>query len=290
MIAHGQLRAAGLSASTIGRWEREGRIIRLHRGTYAVGHVARVAEAHLLAAVLAAGPDATLVDRPAAGLHGLLTDNRRCVEVATPRAGGRGHAGVVAHRRTLRPDEITAVRGIPVTTVERTLLDIAATGRRGDLARALERAEELRVLDLRKLRAQIARSTGQRGVARLRAAVDALEPEDPRKIRSRFERGVLRIIETQGLPRPQVNLWLHEWEVDLHWPDLGLVVELDGWASHRTRAQFERDHERDLGLALLGYRVVRISWRQYRDDRATVVATLDALLRPRGDPRTRARA
>jgi very-short-patch-repair endonuclease len=290
VIAHGQLLAAGLTASTIGRWSNEGRLIPLHRGVYAVGHAALVVDARRLAAALASGPDAVVIDRSAAAVHGLLVDNRLRTDIATTRAGGRGHPGIVAHRRTLRPDEITTVRGIPVTTVERTLLDVAATGRPGDLAKALERAEELRLLDLRKLRAQIKRSKGQRGVARLRAAVDALEPEDPRLIRSKLEKGVLRLIKQHRLPEPKVNVWLYEWEVDLHWPQLRVAIELDGWQSHRTKAARDRDYDRDLGLALNGYATHRISWDQYRHNRAKVVAALQLWLRPPGDPRKPARA
>jgi very-short-patch-repair endonuclease len=290
VIAFGQLVAAGLSASTIARWVRDGRLIRLHNGVFAVGHAALTTDARRIAATLAAGPDGVLTDRSAAATWGMLTDNGPRFHVTTPRAGGRERTPFIAHRRTLRPDEITTVRGIPVTTVERTLLDVAATGRRGDLAKALERAEELRLLDLRKLRAEIKRSRGQRGVARLRAAVDALEPEDPRLIRSKLEKGVLRLIKQHRLPEPKVNVWLYEWEVDLHWPQLRVAIELDGWQSHRTKAARDRDYDRDLGLALNGYATHRISWDQYRHDRAKVVAALQLWLRPPGDPRKPARA
>jgi very-short-patch-repair endonuclease len=289
-IAHGQLLAAGLSRTTVERWVAEGRLIRLYPGVFAVGHASLTRDGHRMAQVLAAGPDSCLTDRSGASVHGLLVDRRAVVDIATPRGGARNRASFVAHRRTLRPDEMTTVRGIPVTTVERTLLDIAATGRPDDLTKALERAEELRLLDLRKLRRQIARSKGQRGVAKLRAAVDALEPEDPRKIRSKLERGVLRLIRQHGLPEPQVNLWLFEWEVDLHWPELRIVIELDGWQAHRTKAARDRDYDRHLGLARYGYTTHRISWDQYNDDRANVVAALQTILRPRDDRRTPGRA
>jgi very-short-patch-repair endonuclease len=274
----------------IARWCRDGRLIREHQGVYAVGHASPTPDGHRMASVLAAGPGSSLTDRSAANLHGLLPDRRSVVDVATPRGGGRNRASFIAHRRTLRREEVTTVRGIPVTTVERTLLDIAATGRPGDLAKALERAEELRLLDLRKLRRQIARSKGQRGVARLRAAVDALEPDDPRFIRSKLEKGVLRLIKQHGLPEPKVNLWLYEWEVDLHWPQLRVAIELDGWQAHRTKAARDRDYDRDLGLALKGYETHRISWDQYRADRAKVAAALQLWLRPPDGRRTPAPA
>lgn len=290
VIAHGQLRAAGLSRSAVERWAAQGRLVRLYSGVFAVGHAALTSHGRRMACVLAAGPGACLTDRSAAGLHGLLVDRRAVVDVATPRGGARNRASFVAHRRNLRSGEVTTVDGIPVTTVERTLLDVAATGRPSDLTKALERAEELRVLDLRKLRDQIKRSRGQRGVARLRVAVDALEPSDPRLIRSWLEQGVLRLIRQHGLPEPQVNLWLFEWEVDLHWPDLRVAIELDGWQSHRTKAARDRDLDRDLGLELRGYETHRISWDQYRHRRAEVAAALRLWLRPPDAPRTPARA
>lgn len=156
-------------------------------------------------------------------------------------AGGTVRACLATNRPASQHGTIAfgqlLLAGLSRTTIERTLLDIAATGRPDDLARALERAEELRLLDLRKLRRQIERSRGQRGVARLRAAVDALEPE-----------------------------------------------------SHRTKAARDRDYDRDLGLARHGYTTHRISWDQYRHDRANVAAALEVILRPRGGPRTPARA
>jgi predicted transcriptional regulator of viral defense system len=290
LISTAQLCEAGVSTAMVARWCRDGRIIRRYHGVYAVGHASLTPDGHRMAQLLAAGPGSCLTDRSAAGLHGLLVDRRTVVDVATPRGGARNRASFVAHRRTLHADEITKVRGIPVTTIERTLLDVAATGRPGDLTKALERAEELRVLDLRKLRAQIRRSRGQRGVARLRAAVDALEPADPRLIRSKLEKGVLRLIKQHKLPEPQVNLWLYEWEVDLHWPDLRVAIELDGWQSHKTKAARDRDYDRDLGLARHGYVTHRISWDQYCDKRADVVAALETILRPRDAPRTPAPA
>jgi hypothetical protein len=207
-------------------------------------------------------------------MHGVFVDHGTRIHVTTPRAGGRGLPSFVAHQRRLHPEDRAELDGIPVTTLERTYIDIAATERPDRLAKAFERAEELGTLDLNKVRAACDRNRGQRGVARVKALVDIYEPKDPRLIRSRFERGMLRFLDAHQFPRPLVNLNLHGWEADLHWPERSLVVELDGWQGHRTKAAFERDHERDVKLEGHGYDVKRISWLQFRTDKPAVLRAL----------------
>jgi very-short-patch-repair endonuclease len=108
----------------------------------------------------------------------------------------------------------------------------------------------------------------------VRALLEVYEPKDPRLIRSRFEKGMLRFLRDHGFPTPDVNLDLHGWEADLYWPERRRVVELDGWQGHRTKAAFERDHARDLDLEARGYGVGRVSWMQFRTDKPAVLAAL----------------
>jgi hypothetical protein len=180
----------------------------------------------------------------------------------------------VVHERRLHPDDRTEIDGIRTTTLERTLIDIAATEHPDRLAKAFERAEELNTLDLARIRAACDRNRGQRGVGRVRVMLEIYEPKDPRLIRSRFEKGMLRLLEAEGFPRPLVNLDLHGWEADLYWPEHNRVVELDGWQGHRTKAAFERDHQRDLDLEARGYGVGRVSWLQFRTDKPAVLRAL----------------
>ncbi len=267
-----------MSTSAIDRAIASGRLIRLHPSVYAVGHAALRPDAHRLAAVLAAGPGAVLSHTSAAAAWGLLTDHRPRIDVTIPRARGRALPGLSVHRNRLHPADRAVIGGVPVTSVARTLLDVAATRPPRILERALERAEELRRFDLAEVDACLERHRGRRGAGRLRAAIADARPADPRTLRSWLERAVLALIDEHGLPRPAVNLDLHGWEVDLHWPRQRVAVELDGWGAHRTRARFERDHARDLDLEANGWRVVRISARQVRGDPGTVAAALRAVL------------
>jgi hypothetical protein len=254
--------------------------VRLYPGVYAFGHAVLTPNGRRMSWALAAGPDADLSHRTAGAVHGVFVDHGTRIHVTTPRAGARGLPAFVAHQRRLHPEDRTELDGIPVTTLERTFIDIAATEHPDRLAKAFERAEELHVLDLEKLRATLDRNRGQRGVARVRAQAEIYEPKDPRLIRSRFERGMLRFLDAHGFPRPLVNLDLHGWEADLYWPDRRRVVELDGWQAHRTRAAFERDHDRDLDLEARGYGVGRVSWLQFRTDKPAVLAALRRWLAP----------
>ncbi|HWV88273.1 MAG TPA: type IV toxin-antitoxin system AbiEi family antitoxin domain-containing protein [Capillimicrobium sp.] len=280
VVAGWQLRDLGIATGTIGRATERGLLLRLHQGVYAVAHTALRAEAHRLAAVLACGPGAVLSHASAAAAWGLVSDHGARFEITTPTARGRTRPRFKVYRRVLHPADRTVLDAIPITTVSRVLLDVAATRPPRVLDRAMERSEELRLFDLAEIDACLQRNRGQRGAKRLRAAIADLRPADPRKIRSELERGVLKLIDRHDLPRPAVNLNLHGFEVDLHWPHHRVAVELDAWGTHGTRAAFERDHARDLHLQRHGWRVVRISWRQWRREPDTVAAALQAVLRP----------
>jgi hypothetical protein len=274
IVAVWDLRAAGVGRSATSRWRQAGLLVRQYPGVYAFGHAALTLSGRRLTWALAAGPDADLSHRTAGAAHGVFVDHGTKVHVTTPRQGGRGLAGFVVHERRLHPDDRTEIDGIRVTTLERTLIDIAATEHPDRLAKAFERAEELNTLDLARIRAACDRNRGQRGVGRVRVMLEIYEPKDPRLIRSRFEKGMLRLLEAEGFPRPLVNLDLHGWEADLYWPEHNRVVELDGWQGHRTKAAFERDHQRDLDLEARGYGVGRVSWLQFRTDKPAVLRAL----------------
>ena len=72
---------------------------------------------------------------------------------------------------------------------------------------------------------------------------------------------------------------IDRYEVDFLWRAERLVVEVDGWESHRTRSAFEEDRARDARLMTLGHQVLRFTWRQIDSDPAAVAATIRGLLR-----------
>jgi hypothetical protein len=286
VVARWQLLRLGLGRGAIARRLEAERLHLVHRGVYAVGHRRITQMGWWMAAVLACGPDAVLSHRSAAVLWGLLEGSPTRVDVIVPRQRG-GRDGVRLHTNTLPPDERTVRAGIPVTTVARTLLDLAAVLDAHELDRALERAEALRLADHTPLVALIERHRGRRGTANLKAAIS--EGLRPAITKSELERRFLSFVETAGLPRPQTNVWLKiggEWlEVDCAWPEQRVIVELDSRAYHQTTAAFEQDRKRDRKLQAAGWRPIRVTDRALREEaealRGELVALLSAAVRAR---------
>jgi hypothetical protein len=239
-------------------------------------------EATWMAATLAGGRGAVLSHRSAAALWGLRPGVLRRVEITVPRAL-RSRTGLRVHRGILAADEVTAVRGIPVTTAARTLVDLAAVLTAARLERAVDEAERLRLGDDPSLDLLVGRHPRRRGVAALRRIL-ADGRVGATFTRSELEERFLAFLADAGLPRPLVNVPVGlpggaRVEVDCLWPAERLVAELDGHASHATRAAFERDRARDRALQAAGWRVVRITWRQLHDEPWSLAAELRILLR-----------
>ncbi|MGH2841125.1 MAG: DUF559 domain-containing protein [Solirubrobacteraceae bacterium] len=196
---------------------------------------------------------------------------------------GRQRAGIVAHRgQGLLPRDSDTVDGIRCTSVARTLLDLAEVVDRRGLERAIDRAEQLRVLDMRAISDVLDRSNGRRGAAILRAVL-AEHYAASTLTASELEERFLLICLTAAVPRPDVNAWIAlpdntGYRADFLWRTQRLIVEVDGHATHRTRQAFEQDRRRDQRLTLAGYRVVRFTWRQVTEEPERVAAILRELL------------
>lgn len=278
VIAYRQLRALGLSASAIDRRVRRGRLHRLHKGVYAVGHVAVSREGHWMAATLACGTGAVLSHRSAAGLWELRPTARLKPEVLVRGRYGRSQPSITVHRTTTLDDaDITIHRGIPVTTPARTLVDLAEVVPRRALERALDEAEHGLRLDWRTLTDVLDRHPARTGAARIRAILAEHEIGSTRS-RSALEESVLALCDRHGLPRPRLNETVSGFEVDCWWPEHRLVVEADSLRHHLTAAAFERDRARDAELVVEGIRVLRLTHRRLSQDEPEVVATLRRLL------------
>lgn len=226
-----------------------------------------------MAAVLAVGPGAVLSHRDAAALWGILPSNRRLIEVSAPRRR-RAREGVEIRKADLPPDEITTLDGIPVTTVARTLLDLAAVETEARLGQALGEAERRRLADRTPLTELFRRRPRSKGIATLRALVP-----DTTVTRSQFERDFRAFCERHGIPRPQMNIALHGFTVDAYWAHANLVVELDGYEFHRGRMSFEGDRARDRVLLVAGVRTTRITHRQLTREPRRLARDLRALIR-----------
>jgi very-short-patch-repair endonuclease len=206
-----------------------------------------------MAAVLACGDGAVLSHRSAAALWKIIQPSQM-IDVTVASSGGRkGHRGIELHRsRTLTPSDCTLRGGIPVTGPARTLADLRRVLSAKEFAAALREAEFLRL------------PVGDRFT--------------PDRTRSGLESRLLRLCRRHRLPNPAVNAPVGQFVVDFLWREQRLIVEVDGWESHRTRSAFEADRARDARLKLLGYDVLRFTWRQITSDPAAVARTIGALL------------
>lgn len=276
VVSRSQLIELGLGRGAIDSRLRSGRLHTVHRGVYAVGHASLSLRGVWLAGVLAHGNGAVLSHLSAAGLWRLIDPLATPVDV-TSKQGRAGRRGVRLHRGIVHPEERTRRHGIPVTSVARTLLDVAELDPRGTLRRAFEEADRRGLLSRQALDEVAHRGQGRRGLA----AINRLMAESrDGSTRSALEDTFVALCRQHRLPAPTVNARLFGFEVDALWLKQRLVAELDGFAFHRHRAAFERDRERDATLQAAGYRVVRFTHRRLKREPAAVAAQLRALLLP----------
>jgi very-short-patch-repair endonuclease len=279
VVARRQLLEAGLSRKFVETHVRSGHLLPLHPGVYAVGHARLRREGHWLAAVLAVGPGAALSHRDAAGLHDLRPANHRLIDVTTT-ADRRSTVRIRVHRtRSLDVQDITTVQGIPVTTVARTLVDLAGTVPRDHLARAVKEAERRHAFDLRAIEATLARTRGRRGRGHraLRETIAEYVALGLSATDSALEDAFLRLLRDAGMPSPASNALIESFRVDAVWRTHRIAVELDGWQHHHDRHAFERDRQRDAALTAASWRVVRFTYRQVTARPDGVIETLRRL-------------
>jgi very-short-patch-repair endonuclease len=278
VVSVAQLRAAGLDADAVAWRVRAGRLHPLGRGVYAVGHTALGSDGLLNAAVLGVGEGAVVSHRSAADLWGFALDSGRIVDVLTTARGRTPWPAVRLHKtRDLPPQDVTRRNGIPVTSVHRTLVDLSAVLDARRLERAVHEAEVLRLLDVAATTEVLERSRGRRGTGRLRELIRTEAPPT----RTELERLFLTLCRSARLPRPEVNVIVHGYEVDFLWRDARLIAETDGRAVHDTAKAFERDRKRDIELTKQGFTVVRFTWRHVKAEPKAVAADLAELLRLR---------
>ena len=281
VVARRQLIELGLSASAIDHRIGRERLHRLHRGVYAVGHRQISPEGRWMAAVLAGGPTAVLSHRSAAALWRIRPPGSRAIEV-TVRSKSRSHPRIHRHVASLPADEVTIERGIPATTVSRTLLDLATVLNADAVERAMREAERLHLHDALPLEDLLLRHPHRPGVATVRECLRRRRDAPPGVTREELEARFLAFLDRAGITRPQLNAWLslgdRRYQADCLWRDRSLIVELDGYASHGTRMAFEDDRERDRILQVEGWRVIRVTWQQLHGSGDKVAADLRRLL------------
>ena len=278
VVARSQLLARGVSARAIERRLESGHLHVLFRGAYAVGSTNVSQQGRWLAAVLSAGEEAALSHRSAAALWRLARIPDAPIEVIVSSGSRARRSGLIIHRSTCSTSsDLTVNDGIPVTTVERTLVDLATRVTPRQVEEAFYRAESRGLCDRGVLSRCLAVAGTRRGSGVLRGllADRALPLADANP---GLERRFLRFCQARGLPIPAVNAPLGDHTVDCLWRERRLVVELDSWEFHRDRDSFEADRRRDGWLQSAGYRIVRVTDRRMRRAGDELEAELRALL------------
>jgi len=269
----------GYSRSAVARAAANGRLHRLYRGVYAVGHTDLSPQAECLAAVLACGPGALLSHHSAAWLWGVARWPHAPLAVTAPKPR-RPRLPIRLHRaRALTPDDRAVHECIPVTAIPRTLLDLAAAVRPDRLRRLLQHSEELRLFDLREFEAVLARSAGHPGAGRLRRAMALYRPAP--FTRSGLERRFLELVLEAGLPRPATGFAAAGYELDVYWPDQRFAVELDTYETHGSHDSFESDRLRQENLKLAGIEMTRVTGHRLDREPQRVIERVGQLLAQR---------
>lgn len=259
VITHAELRAAGLSDSTIDRRLRAGRLHRRHPKVYAVGRPDLPLDGVFLAAVLACGPRAVLSRLSALRKYDLRGGGAHRIDVTAPRSI-KPKPGIRLHRpRCLDALDTTHADGIPITTLAQTLLDVAAPAYRLDMGKLLHRAIVADVFDATAIWAVLARQPHHPGARRLDQALRAEAP----LTRSGLEDAALALFASCSVPPPECNAWISDGdklvEVDFLWREHRLIVEVDGSRYHRSRWRQRQDAAKTEALRAQGWTVHRFT-------------------------------
>jgi very-short-patch-repair endonuclease len=264
---------AGLSPAEIKHRLGAGALIRVHRGVFRVGHCAPSLEARYLAAVKACGGRSLLSGRAAGHLFGLLKGSPPLPEVLTPTE--RRIEGVMTHRsRGIEPSDATTWRGIPVTAVPRTLVDLAAVLPPDALARACHEAEVRYRVTPGAVEAVLARRGNSAGAGELRRVLWGDVPVSL----SRLEAAFIARLRDAGLPIPETNRPAGGRRVDCRWPEQRLTVELDGYRYHHSRYAWEQDRRREREARARGDEFRRYTFGDVVEDPEPMLAELRAPL------------
>jgi very-short-patch-repair endonuclease len=281
-----QIAELGLSASAARARVASGRLHRIHHSVYSLVPLTLLGRnGRYMAAVLACGPDAALSYRCAAALHEIRGTARAKIDVTVRGRSHRKHAGLDVHRSTtLTAADVTVVHGIPCTTVARTILDLAQVIKGRPLERALDQAQILGLLDLTALLDQIKRNKARPAAKRLQAVLEQ-HYIGSTPTWSELEEAFLAACRRAKLPTPEVNALIdpHDSDptairVDFVWREQRVIVETDGHQTHSTRQAFEEDRLRDQRLAVAGWVVIRITWRQLTQRPSEVTDRIARLL------------
>jgi hypothetical protein len=289
VVSRRQLLELGVGASAIGRRCASGRLRVVHDGIYAFGPQPLSERGRIIAALLAIGPDPLLSHHSSAARQDLLAAPS-VVHVSISTRVHRRLVGVVVHRpRRIDPEDRIRVDGLPMTSVPRTVLDLAEFLPAHRLATVVDAADRNGVFDFVAIEGAMRRYRGHRGVKRLRGIIGSYV-STPRANEG-IERKFQLLLHEFGLPIPELNVLVEGLIVDCWWPNARFVVELDSREWHRTWRAHERDRKSDAALLRAGIRSLRITHHRIRHEPQEVARDIAAGLRiDVGHPHTAMRA
>ena len=269
----------GVGREAIAATLQAGRLHVVHAGVYSVGHRLLRVQGRWMAAVLACGEGAVLSHRAAAAHWGIAPIPSGDIDVLVPGRTRTRREGINLHLvRSFDPRDRVVRDGIPVTSVGRTLFDLAEVWNRRRVRLAWEAAERLRLLDVRDVSRLCEDGTGRRGLRALRALIaDRTAPPDTKP---GLEEEFRDFCDEYGFRRPLFNVAIGPYVVDALRAEERLIVELDSRAFHDNTAAFERDRARDIDLQVWGYRVLRVTSKRRREEPAALAVALRALGAP----------
>jgi very-short-patch-repair endonuclease len=276
VITRAQLLELGLSEGAVDHRVARGWLHPVQRGVYAVGRPQLTRLGTLLAAVLSCGPGAALSHEAAAEVLGIRRQRPGPIDVTVP-GGRRRRPGVRVHRAALPLAEVAERHGIPVTTVVRTLVDLATRLSKDELEAAVNEADRLDLVDPERLREALDEMQSRKGAVALKRILDRRSFTLTDSV---LERRFLAIVRRAALPLPQTQQRVNGFRVDFWWPDLGLVVETDGLRYHRTPAQQARDRRRDQAHIAAGLKPLRFTHAQIAYEPGEVERILKAAVTP----------
>ena len=289
VLGRDELLSLGMSRNAIDHRLKNGRLFPMHRGVYLVGHTAAPPLAWETAAILACGPGALISHYSAGHLCELLSapgrgqprpherPERHDVDITVVGRDPGCRPGIRLHRvEALDRSDIAQIRGLPITSPARTILDLAASFSARDLEQAVAEAYARGLVSRHGLIDVLTRYPRRRGSRQLRAIIADDTP--PARTRSAAEERLLSLIRAASLPPPEANTRIGGYEVDLLWRRHRLIVEVDGFAFHSSRFNFERDHKRDAALMADGWRILRVTWRQISQQPKATIALIDQAL------------
>lgn len=260
----------GLGRGALAHRVKVGAMQRLHTGVYLIGPAPPTPMARARAAALAVGADAVVSHLSAACLFGLLPQHEGDVDITVAGRNPGRRPGVRRHRvKSLPRHHVTNVNGITVTSIARTICDIAATESPRATEQAFQEALYREIVTDKALQAVLDREPRRRGTPVIRALIS-----DPRLTRSERERRILKLISDAQLPKPLTNVPLNGYKADVFWPQYNLIVEFDGWQGHGHRHAFEDNRKRDQIMLANGLSTLRVTDRQLTTEPIALVARI----------------